>query len=275
MKKHVILSMILVLVVSSTALASGWSEPVLWEHSSSETERMPWYDSESKTLYFTRNYNLYESTMVDGSWSEPTEVIIPGVNRRQNQVSPLRRGNNLYFASYSPATDYDFYVSTWNEETQSWGEAVKLETVSSDLQDWGLWVSSDETVMYLISKGPFDGQEVRGGRGVWKSVKVDGEWTIPVPLQGEINSDTNDWCVFVDETTGKFYVSSTREGALGGTYDIWVFDGEDGEAVNLGLPINAGNARSMWTDGNVMFFTGNSYPGGISSYDIFVSFWQD
>ena len=115
MKKHVVLTMVLVLVVSSAALAAGWSEPVLWEHSSSETERMPWYDVESKTLYFTRNYNLYESKMVDGSWTEPTEIIIPGVNRRQNQVSPVRRGNNLYFASYDPATDYDFYVSTWDE----------------------------------------------------------------------------------------------------------------------------------------------------------------
>lgn len=275
MRRNFGLALLIVFLVSGVVFAAGWSEPVLWDHTTSDIERMPWYDPDSQTLYFTRSYNLFESKMVDGAWSEPAEVVVPGINRRQNQVSPLRRGNNLYFASFEQATDYDFYVSTWDEDKGEWGIAVKLETLSSDAQDWALWVSSDETLAYLISKGPFGGQEVRGGRGVWKSEQVDGAWSTPVPLQGEINSETNDWSVFVDETSGLFYVNSTREGAIEGTYNIWVFDGEDGLGENIGLPINAGNARSLWTNGKIMFFTGNNYPGGISTYDIFVSVWED
>lgn len=141
-------------------------------------------------------------------------------------------------------------------------------------------MNSDEDLAYLISKGPpFNDREVRAGRGgVWKSEKIDGgEWTVPVPLEGDINSESNDWSVFVDEASSLFYVSGTREGgAIEGTYNIWVFDGgEEGEAQNLGLPINQGNVRSMWTDGRIMFFTGNNYPGGISTYDIFISIWED
>ena len=275
MRRNFGLALLIVFLVSGVVFAAGWSEPVLWDHTTSDIERMPWYDPDSQTLYFTRSYNLFESKMVDGAWSEPAEVVVPGINRRQNQVSPLRRGNNLYFASFEQATDYDFYVSTWDEDKGEWGIAVKLETLSSDAQDWALWVSSDETLAYLVSKGPFGGQEVRGGRGVWKSEQVDGAWSTPVPLQGEINSETNDWSVFVDESSGLFYVNSTREGAIEGTYNIWVFDGEDGLGENIGLPINAGNARSLWTNGKIMFFTGNNYPGGISTYDIFVIVWED
>lgn len=275
MRRNFGLALLIVFLVSGVVFAAGWSEPVLWDHTTSDIERMPWYDPDSQTLYFTRSYNLFESKMVDGAWSEPAEVVVPGINRRQNQVSPLRRGNNLYFASFEQATDYDFYVSAWDEDKGEWGIAVKLETLSSDAQDWALWVSSDETLAYLVSKGPFGGQEVRGGRGVWKSEQVDGAWSTPVPLQGKINSETNDWSVFVDESSGLFYVNSTREGAIEGTYNIWVFDGEDGLGENIGLPINAGNARSLWTNGKIMFFTGNNYPGGISTYDIFVSVWED
>lgn len=275
MRKSLILSLLVVLLVSGAVFAAGWSEPILWEKSTTDTDRMPWYDPDTQTLYFTRNYYLFESKLIDGEWSEPAEVMVPGINRRQNQVSPMRRGNNLYFASYDPATDYDFYVSTWDEEAQEWGEAVKIEALSGGTQDWALWLNSDEDLAYLISKGPFNDREVRAGRGVWKSEKVDGEWTVPVPLEGDINSESNDWSVFVDEASGLFYVSGTREGAIEGTYNIWVFDGEEGEAQNLGLPINQGNARSMWTDGRIMFFTGNNYPGGISTYDIFISIWED
>ncbi len=62
---------------------------------------------------------------------------------------------------------------------------------------------------------------------MWKSEKIDGgEWTVPVPLEGDINSESNDWSVFVDEASSLFYVSGTREGgAIEGTYNIWVFDG--------------------------------------------------
>lgn len=127
-----------------------------------------------------------------------------------------------------------------------------------------------DKVFFSTWKNPADHLEfVRGKQ------EVDGAWATPVPLQGDINSETNDWNVFVDEASGLFYVSSTREGAIGGTYNIWVFDGEDGLGENIGLPINGGNARSLWTNGKVMFFTGNNYPGGISTFDIFVSVWED
>ncbi|MCG8516107.1 MAG: hypothetical protein MI740_18430 [Halanaerobiales bacterium] len=260
---------------SLAVVASGWSEPRVWEQSGASVDRMPWYDPPTKTLYFIRDYNIYQSSFVNTAWTKPVEVEIPGLNTRQNQVNPVKRGNHLYFASYFPATDYDFYMTTWNQETETWGEAVRLTELSGEDQDWALWVNTAETEAYLISKGPFGDQQVRGGRGVWKAVKSDGEWQRPRPLTGAINSEGNEWSVFKDEQSGKIYIDSNRPGSLG-SYDIWVLAGEDQTAVNLGRPINTElSERSLWTDGKVLFFSALDYENGIGGYDIFVSFYQD
>ncbi|MCK4258210.1 MAG: hypothetical protein KAX49_04490 [Halanaerobiales bacterium] len=274
MKKVIGLILVALFVMSIPVMAGGWTEPKVWDQCGESVDRMPWYDAESKTLYFCRDYNLYQSQFADNKWSKPVQVEIPGINVRQNQVSPVKRGNHLYFASFSPATDYDFYMSTWNQTTQSWGEAAKLETINSDGQDWALWVSKDENEAYLISQSSFAGKNVRGGRGVWKAIKENGEWTTPVPLEGDINSEVNEWSVFKEENSGKIYINSNREGAMG-SYDIWVLDNDDAKAVNLGSPINTKlSERSLWTDGRLMFFTGLNYENGVGGYDIFVSFYK-
>lgn len=274
MKRVISVFLVAIFVLSMSAVAGEWSEPKVWDQCVESVDRMPWYDVATKTLYFCRDYNIYESSFDGKSWTKPSQVEIPGLNARQNQVSPIRRGNNLYFASYSPATDYDFYMTTWNEETGKWGKPERINNLSSDGQEWALWVSKDENEAYLVAKANFAGQSVRGKRGVWKSVKENGEWKTPVPLTGDINSELNEWSVFKDENTGKIYINSNRQGAIG-SYDIWVLENEDAEAVNIGSPINTNlSERSLWTDGKLMFFTGLNYENGVGGYDIFVSFNQ-
>jgi hypothetical protein len=275
MRRLILLTALLIFVMISAVYAGSWSEPKVWDQCVESVDRMPWYDAENKTLYFIRDYNIFQSTFEGEKWSKPEEVVLPGFNTRQNQVNPVKRGNHLYFASYSPQSDYDIYMATWDEKAKSWGTPVIIKEVSSDEQDWGLWVSKDETEMYLISKGPFAGKSVRGGRGIWKSVKESGTWSTPVPLAGDINSEVNEWSVFKDEESGKIYIDSNRSGSVG-SYDIWVLENEDAKAVNIGSPINTNLAeRSLWTNGKVMFFTGLNYEGGVGGYDIFVSFYED
>jgi len=275
LKRLISLILVGMFIMCGSVLAAEWTEPKVWDHCTEGVERTPWYDANTRTLYFVKDYNIFQSKLVIKEWSKPVQVEIPGVNTKQNQINPLRRGNHLYFASYSPKTDYDFYMSTWDEKVKSWSKPIKLEDVSSDGQDWDSWVSGDETLMYIISKGPFGGKQVRGGRGVWKSVKKDGEWTTPIPLEGKINSEVNEWSVFMDKESGRIYIDSNREGSLG-SYDIWVLEGEDGVPENLGAPINTNLAeRSLWTDGKLMFFTGLNYESGIGGYDIFVSFKKE
>jgi hypothetical protein len=270
MKRKVLVLTLTLLVSLSLNVLAEWGEFKPFIHNDSGTQRMPWYDNATRILYYVDDYDLFKTQWTGDNWTEPQPLAGP-INTPENEISPLVRNNHLYFGRYDSSTNYDFYMATWNEDKKQWDNVQKLTELSSPEQEWKLWISEDEKTAYFTSNGSFGGQKVSGGRGVFRSIKVDGKWQTPVPLTGEINSDGNEWSIFVDETNNKFYVDSDRSGSEGG-YDVWVLDGEDGKAVNPGWPINTSNhERSLWTNGEVIFLTVSGRPGGAGGYDIWIA----
>ncbi len=85
---------------SAADIFAGWSEPMLWEHSTGDTERMPYLAG--NTMYFAKNYDIYSSTFDEatGKWSEPEPVPGP-INTGANEVYPVcccRRKGSLFRA---------------------------------------------------------------------------------------------------------------------------------------------------------------------------------
>lgn len=260
----------------AAASAAGWSTPVLWEHSTDGTERMPWIYGNTLYLIWGR-YDIFYSTYDEalGTWSEPQPV--PGaVNTSgNNEINPVVVGGGkvLYFARYHPLTDYDFYRSEWDEEKGEWGEPVKIEAWSTDAQEWDLWVNEDETVAYLTSKGSFGGQASLGNQDVWKSVRVNGQWTTPVNLGAPINSSGYEWSIFVGPD-GKLYIDSNREGTVG-KMDIFVAADEKSAPVSWGVPFNSPtDERAIAFNDKWLFITAADRDGR-KGYDIFISRWQE
>ncbi|MBE3577132.1 MAG: hypothetical protein IMX00_05515 [Limnochordales bacterium] len=268
-------------VAAATALAplaeaAGWSTPVLWEHSGDGTDRMPWIYGNTLYLVWGR-YDIYYSTYDEalGSWSEPQPV--PGAvnTSANNEINPVVVGGGkvLYFARYNPLTDYDFYRSEWDEEKGEWGEPVKIEAWSTDAQEWDLWVNEDETVAYLTSRGSFGGQAGLGGQDVWKSVKVNGQWTTPVNLGAPINTPGDEWSIFVGPD-GKIYIDSNREGTVG-KMDIFVAADEKSAPQSLGVPINGPTDERELAFNDKWLFISAIDRDGRKGYDIYVARWQD
>lgn len=227
-----------------------WSDLKVWEHTTSAVERMPWVDG--NTLYYSKDYDLYTSTWEDGQWSTP--VRVPGsINTGANEINPcvVQGGKVFYFARYDPFSDYDFYRSEWDGEKNEWGESVLIEELSTDNQEWKIWVDENETIAYLTTRGTFDGttSEVRN---VWKSVKgVDG-WSTPVEVGVPIKSEGNEWSVFVGPN-GEIYVDGMREAGVN-HYDIYVAANEQTEPVALAAPINSeANEREIAFNDNFLF----------------------
>ncbi len=265
------LSAFLVVVLTAIVGAKGitpemWGEIKVWEHSTSSVERMPWVYG--NTLYYAKDYDIYTSTWEDGQWSEP--VPVPGqINTGVNEINPcvVQGGKVLYFARYDAFSDYDFYRSEWDEEKGEWGEPVLIEELSTDNQEWKIWVDENETVAYLTTKGTFDDTETEV-RNIWKSTRGEDGWETPVNIGAPINTSGNEWSVFVGPE-GEIYVDGMREIGVN-HYEIYEAADENSEPVRLPEPINspAGEREISFND-NFLFISANNREGSVGAWSLF------
>ncbi len=236
---------------------------------SSGIERMPWLHN--GILYFVgTNYDIYYTTFENGEWAEPE--WLPGeINTSEFEINPCVIENDrelvMYFARYSADTDYDFYRSVFDEEKGGWTEGTLITELSTDKKEWDIWVNSDETVAYFTSGGTFAGKEPIGGRDIWRSESIDGIWSSPENLSF-LNTGGDEWSVFVSPD-GSIWFDSARDDSIGG-YDIYRWDPHTRSIEHPGQHINTFlDERSLWTDGQILYFSGLNRPDGAGSYDIF------
>ncbi|MGI6610115.1 MAG: hypothetical protein ACOX4G_06350 [Limnochordia bacterium] len=265
--KLLVLCIVSALVFPSTAMGA-WSTPVCWEHNTAGVERMPWLVG--RTLFYAKSYDIYQSVFDGETWSDPEPV--PGkINTSVNEINPavIKGGTVMYFLRYMDTTDYDFYRSEWDTELGEWGEPVRIDVWSTDIQDWDVWVSEDDMSAYLTTKGAYGDAVSLGGRDIWYSERQDGEWSIPVNVGPPINSAKDEWSVFVDQE-GRIYFDSNREGGSG-NYDIWVAEGWEGPVTNVTELNSAAPEREIAIDGDLAVFSADRREGGVGGYDLWVS----
>ncbi|TYB82666.1 MAG: hypothetical protein FXF54_14035 [Kosmotoga sp.] len=262
-------TMFIILISLITIVAFGQIEVSMLPFCSTGIERMPWFHD--RVFYFAgTNYDIYYTSFENGEWDEPQ--WLPGeLNSEEYEINPCVINNNgklvMYYGRYSADTDYDFYRSEFDEEKEEWKEGVLIPELSTDEQDWDIWVNSDETVVYFTSEGTYDGKEPVGGRDIWKSEKVDGKWTTPENASF-LNTSGNEWSVFV-APDGSIWFDSARDDSFGG-YDIYRWDPDSRSIEHPEEQFNTfSDERSLWTDGETIYFCGLNRPDGEGSYDIF------
>lgn len=271
MKKAILLLLAVLLATTMFFAAESKCLPFC----TSGIERMPWLVDD--TLYFVgTNYDIYYVNRVNGEWGSPD--VIPGeVNTAANEVSPcvLKKDGKLvmYFSRYCEETDYDYYRAEYDPIDGNWKNIKKVPELSTETQDWKIWVNSDETLAYMTTKGTYGSGVSLGGRDVWKSTKINGAWTVPVNAE-ELNTPSNEWSVFVDPS-GLIWIDGARDESFG-AYDIYYCDPAIGKVVNPGENLNTlDNERSMWTDGKTVILSSNNRKGAPGNYDLFITTYDE
>ncbi len=225
----------------------GWLPPVSLPANinTSADERMPWYDQQNRILFFTRDsdFDIYFSVYNEGadSWTDP-QPVAGSVNTSANEMSPVLRGNNLYFTRYTGAdTNYDIFMATW--DGNEFVNAQKVEGLSDRGQNWNFWINESETLAYYISN-------VDGNLDVYKAHKEGENWVKDGIVPG-LSSSGSERGIFYEENEGKFYILSNKDG----DYDIFVTESEDAEWKRLNNYINSpAHEGVLWTNGEIMFF---------------------
>ncbi len=123
------------------------------------------------------------------------------------------------------------------------------------------FVSFDGNTTYFSSNRPGS----YGGYDIWKSVKVDNEWTMPVNLGAEINSNEDECSPTLPLEQSEIYFHRGLYGIPGNIYFSEYINGNWSPAQLLPPPVNSSDSEyepSISSDGNKLYFISNR-PNGI------------
>jgi len=211
------------------------------------------FSPDGKEFYFTRRKDdggrntIMVSRMEEKDWTAPETAPFSGEYFDfEPHISP--DGKKFFYGTSRPvpgATEQNSTAELWVMERtgDGWGNHKYIGP--------GMYVTSslDGTIYYFC------------GQGVGKSLFVDGEYTEPEVLGGEVNSPV--WgihaCIAPD---GSFIIfDSTRPGGQGGEGDFYICfrneDGSWGKAINLGDKVNTPGINicpSLSHDGKYLFY---------------------
>lgn len=263
-----------------------------------DDEYFPSITADDQTFLFTRRISLAQVSRVNGfSFQEDffystkendkwtlAKSIGNTINTEGNEGAPSLSpdGQYLFFVACQEAFGYgldrqgygscDIFVTRkvgdkWNKP-HNVGAPVNSKAWESQPS-----FSSDGKTLYFV-RGIVSDEGRRTGDIYVAEIKADGKWSNPTRLSSKINTPYNEESVFIHPDNQTLYFSSNGHLGMGGL-DIYMCkrqaDGQWGDPVNLGYPINTFNdENSLLVDsrGKLAYFASNR-AGGIGGLDIY------
>ena len=158
------------------------------------------------------DWNIWKSTRKNGDWQSPEPFF--SKNIEGNQFYPwLTNSGNLYFA-ITPlgSQNSDLYVSEYKNEQYQIPRALPKH-INSEKLEGDPFVSQDES--FLIFAG-FEREQNKGKSDLYISFRQKDNWSSPIWLGEEINSEGYDGSPFVTED-GKFLIFTSSRGSTDDT----------------------------------------------------------
>lgn len=170
--------------------------------------------------------DIYCSELVDNKWAAPENLgNIVNTSQMESQPCISADGSELYFVRYSRTYEStDLYYSQFYQG--KWTNPKPLTPANSKGNEMSPFIHPDGNTLYFAS----DGLPGMGGYDIFMCKKLPrGEWSTPQNLGYPINSEKNEISFVVSSDGKKGYISTDRDGGLGG-YDIYVFDLDEKDA---------------------------------------------
>jgi len=210
------------------------AEPIIHQLKSKRHEGPGFYDSISKTLYFTKNapihhsikehevlsnLKIYSSTYDGEKWLHVEELPINHEEFSTGHPTGLP-GNNFLIYSNNKTEGYgeaDLYIIYKSEK--GWSEPENLgEDVNTENQELFPFLLNDST-LYFASNG----HNGFGGLDLFKAHLKNGRPTTIQNLGHGFNTPKDDFgIVYINSLGNEGYFSSDRTGGIGGS-DIYTF----------------------------------------------------
>ena len=221
---------------------NGWAYPKIFseEITTGFNDGPVTFDENEKIMYYSRNNStrnilgnisdttnklgLYSAEFTDGIWTniKPFTYNNPLYTLCTPSVTP--DGERIYFSSDMPGGSGGMDLYYCERQNNEWGPPVNLGPVIN--------TSKNESFPFACRYGKLffasDGHEGFGGKDLFYSWEINGEWMVPVALDSAINSTADDFGIVTDSTFENGYFSTNRRK----TDDIYSFSSAPVEFVN-------------------------------------------
>lgn len=220
----------------------------------------------------TYHEDIFISTRSNDSvWSEPTGIT--SLNTKANDASvALSPDGQILFTFVSDVKNPgDLYMSTLNGT--EWSKPEKLNSnVNSEYWEGSCSITADGRYLYFASERPGG----LGGRDLWVSEKVNGDWGPAQNLGPTINTEYNEDAPFIHPDGITMFFSSEGHKSIGG-YDIMYSIKQENswlEPFSMGIPLNTTEDDRYYVinaKGERGYFSSNrGGTGGFGGQDIYM-----
>jgi tetratricopeptide (TPR) repeat protein len=227
-----------------------------------KSQTNPLISADGKSFAYMVSLKFYDaimfSRMVNGKWSAPINITPDLQVDGEYFISCLSADGKMLFLSKQDNDNSDIYVSTYTGD--AWTKIVKLnKNINTKYWESHAFISEDGNQLIFASDRPGG----FGGLDLYTSKLVNGDWSAPVNIGPEINTQFNEDRPFLINNGKTLFFTSQGHENMGG-YDIFRSDiqsnGLWSKPKNLGYPINT-------PDDDVFFMpVGNGKSGYYSKY---------
>ncbi len=205
--------------------STSWKAPVLFseELTTILNEGPATFSPDGKTIFYARNIQtkgklrqindpsntlgIYSAELVEGKWSNISSFEFNSESYSVGTPAMSADGNRLFFASDKPGGFGGTDLYYCEKKNNSWGEPVNLGPVINS--------EYNESYPFINAAGRFffasDKPGGNGGKDIYYSLEINGQWLEPIHLDEEINSRGDDFGLITDKNFEWGYFSSNRK----------------------------------------------------------------
>ena len=206
----------------------------------------------------------------DSTWNQPIGIASLNTNANDAAVALSPDGQTLFTFASDVKNPGDLYFSSLNGT--EWSKPEKLNAnINSDYWEGSCSITADGRYLYFASEKPGG----LGGRDLYVSEKVNGEWAPAVNLGSSINTPYNEDAPFIHPDGITLFFSSEGHKSIGG-YDIMYSIKKENnwiEPLSMGIPLNTTEDDRYYVinaKGDVGYFSSNrGGAGGKGQQDIY------
>ncbi len=207
----------------------------------------------------------------DSTWSTPKSIASVNTNGNDASISISPDGTTLFTFFSTNTNPGDIYVSKLNGTEFSKPVALNSNINTSNYWEGSCTISADGKYLYFASERPGG----LGGRDIWVSELVKGDWGPATNMGPQINTPYDDDAPFIHPDGITLFLSSKGHQSIGG-YDIMFSFKKDNqwlEPKSMGLPLNTTEDDRYYvinSRGDKGYFSSNrAGSGGIGKQDIY------
>jgi hypothetical protein len=154
--------------------------------------------------------SIWRVEIMDKGWGVRAPFPPPVNSGYDESFASDTADGSLYFFSRRPGGKgrFDLYACLFRDGKYT--EAVNLETLNTEYQEWDPFIAPDGSYLIFCSTKPGGS----GGDDIYITFKAkDGSWTPPVNMGEEVNSAGSENRPYVTRDGRYFFFTSTRNGS--------------------------------------------------------------